>query len=68
MPRDLFRRILEMIDDLRQSSGGAMLTSEVTKALLPPTGEVRPKIGLTARTGAWTGAAAPGRARSLRKS
>ncbi len=45
-----------------------MLTSEVTKALLPPTGEVRPKIGLTARTGAWTGAAAPGRARSLRKS
>jgi hypothetical protein len=44
-----------------------MLTSEVTKALLPPTGEVRPKIGLTARTGAWVGSDAPGRARLFRK-
>ena len=45
-----------------------MLTPEVTKALLPPTGEVRPKIGLTAQTGAWIASGNAGRVRLIQES
>ena len=49
-------------------TGRAMLMRASTKALLPPTGEVRPKIGPSAQTGAWAASGDASRARLLQRS